>query len=225
MRSRICLVAAFLQGELKRNPGWLFGFWLAWLASGWLLAGFGWLLTGFWLSKKRHFLAGFLAGLAGFLAGLAGFLGLAWLLAGFLAGLAGFWLSKKRLGFLAALAWLLAGFLAGLAGFGWLGPFFLARLAETQLRGKLQAYLGVVMLQPHASTQRFRLRILRRTRSFPGRTRIESIWETPSKERELLQLSVEEVCADFDAMLRHDWRRLGISAEEVREFCVWRNAC
>ena len=40
---------------------------------------------------------------------------------------------------------------------------------------------------------------------------------------ELLQLSVEEVCADFDAMLR-DWRRLGISAEEVREFCVWRNA-
>ena len=41
---------------------------------------------------------------------------------------------------------------------------------------------------------------------------------------ELLQLSVEEVCADFDAMLRHDWRRLGISAEEVREFCVWRNA-
>ena len=23
---------------------------------------------------------------------------------------------------------------------------------------------------------------------------------------------------------RHDWRRLGISAEEVREFCVWRNA-
>ena len=28
------------------------------------------------------------------------------------------------------------------------------------------------------------------------------------------------MCADFDAMLRHDWRRLGISAE----FCVWRNA-
>ena len=25
-------------------------------------------------------------------------------------------------------------------------------------------------------------------------------------------------------MLRHDWRRLGISAEKVREFCVWRNA-
>ena len=29
--------------------------------------------------------------------------------------------------------------------------------------------------------------------------------------------------ADVDATLRHDWRRLGISAEEVREFCVWRN--
>ena len=46
----------------------------------------------------------------------------------------------------------------------------------------------------------------------------------PRQLAELLQLSVEEVCVDFDAMLRHDWRRLGISAEEVREFCVWRNA-
>ena len=35
---------------------------------------------------------------------------------------------------------------------------------------------------------------------------------------------MEEACADFDAMLRHDWRRLGSSAEKVREFCVWRNA-
>ena len=35
----------------------------------------------------------------------------------------------------------------------------------------------------------------------------------PRQLAELLQLSVEEVCADFDAMLRHDWRRLGISAE------------
>ena len=26
--------------------------------------------------------------------------------------------------------------------------------------------------------------------------------------------AVEEVCADFDAMLRHNWRRLGISADE-----------
>ena len=46
----------------------------------------------------------------------------------------------------------------------------------------------------------------------------------PRQLGELLQLSVEEVCADFDAMLRHDWRRLGISAEEAQEFCVWRNA-
>ena len=46
----------------------------------------------------------------------------------------------------------------------------------------------------------------------------------PRQLAELLQLSVEEVCADFDAMLRHDWRRLGISAKKVREFCVWRNA-
>ena len=37
----------------------------------------------------------------------------------------------------------------------------------------------------------------------------------PRQLAEVLQLSVEEVCADFDAMLRHDWRRLGISAEEV----------
>ena len=46
----------------------------------------------------------------------------------------------------------------------------------------------------------------------------------PQQLAELLQLSVEEVCADFDAMLRHDWKRLGISAKKVREFCVWRNA-
>ena len=45
-------------------------------------------------------------------------------------------------------------------------------------------------MQPHACAQRFRLRILRRTRSNAGRTsarslsgRIKSIWETPSKER------------------------------------------
>ena len=62
---------------------------------------------------------------------------------------------------------------------------------EMQPGAKLQAYLGVVMLQPHACTQRFRFRILRRTRLFPGRTSvrslpggIEPIWETPSKERE-----------------------------------------
>ena len=62
---------------------------------------------------------------------------------------------------------------------------------EMQPGAKLQAYLGVIILQPHARTQRFRLRILRRTRSNAGRTsarslsgRIESIWETPSKERD-----------------------------------------
>ena len=100
------------------------------------------------------------------------------LLAGFLA------VKKTRFGWLLAWAGFLAGFLAGFC------TFFLARLAETQLRGKLQAYVGVVMLQPHACTQHFRFRILRRTRSFPGRTSvrslpggIESIWETPSKER------------------------------------------
>ena len=38
----------------------------------------------------------------------------------------------------------------------------------------------------------------------------------PRQLAEVVQVSVEEVCADFDAMLRHDWRRLGISAEGVR---------
>ena len=47
----------------------------------------------------------------------------------------------------------------------------------------------------------------------------------PQQLAELLQLSVQEVCADFDAMLRHDWRRLGISVEEVREFCVSTPRC
>ena len=36
---------------------------------------------------------------------------------------------------------------------------------EMQPGAKLQAYLGVSILQPHACAQRFRLRILRRTRS------------------------------------------------------------
>ena len=51
------------------------------------------------------------------------------------------------------------------------------------------AYLGVIILQPHACTQRFRLRILCRTRSNAGRTSggslsggIESIWETLKRE-------------------------------------------
>ena len=72
--------------------------------------------------------------------------------------------------------------------------FFLALQRLARLKCNLEpncgAHLGVVILQPHACAQRFRFRILRRTRSFPGRTsarslsdRIESIWETPSKER------------------------------------------
>ena len=46
---------------------------------------------------------------------------------------------------------------------------------EMQPGAKLQAYLGVFILQPHASTQRFRLRILRRTRSNAGRTSARSL--------------------------------------------------
>ena len=41
---------------------------------------------------------------------------------------------------------------------------------------------------------------------------------------ELLQLGLKKVCADFDTMLCHDWRSLGVSAKEVRQFCVWRDA-
>ena len=46
---------------------------------------------------------------------------------------------------------------------------------EMQPGAKLQAYLGVIILQPHACTQRFRLRILRRTRSNAGRTSARSL--------------------------------------------------
>ena len=46
---------------------------------------------------------------------------------------------------------------------------------EMQPGAKLQAYLGVIILQPHACTQRFRLRILRRTRSNAGRTSVRSL--------------------------------------------------
>ena len=68
-------------------------------------------------------------------------------------------------------------------GTPFLGPlfcFFLFFLSpakvgslEMQPGAKLQAYLGVIMLQPHACTQRFRFRI--RTRSFPGRTSARSL--------------------------------------------------
>ena len=51
--------------------------------------------------------------------------------------------------------------------------FFLALQRLARLKCNLEpncgAYLGVSILQPHASTQRFRLRILRRTRSNAGR--------------------------------------------------------
>ena len=46
---------------------------------------------------------------------------------------------------------------------------------EMQPGAKLQAYLGVSILQPHACAQRFRLRILRRTRSNAGRTSARSL--------------------------------------------------
>ena len=80
-------------------------------------------------------------------------------------------------------------------------------LLEMQPGGKLQAYLGVVLLQPHACAQHFRFRILRRTRSFPGRTTvrslpgaIESVWETPSKERgqQSSQRGLQDLAASGD---------------------------
>ena len=77
---------------------------------------------------------------------LSGWFGLA--LAGWL--LAGFWLSKKRFGFWLAF-WLLAGFLAGLAGL----DIFLARLAETQLRGKLTARIQGSLCCSHTPASAF----------------------------------------------------------------------
>ena len=51
------------------------------------------------------------------------------------------------------------------------------------------AYLGVSILQPHACTQRFRLQILRRTRSNAGRMSARSLsykpFENPPPKREL----------------------------------------
>ena len=96
-----------------------------------------------------------------------GWLGLAsgWLSGWF--GLAPGWLSGW---FALAPGWV-SGWLGLAPGWlsGWFGlasffsKFFLARLAETQLLGILQAYLGVIILQPHACAQRFRFE------SFAGR--------------------------------------------------------
>ena len=110
---RFCKASA-----LKGNPGWLFGWLLAGLASGWLgfLAGLAWLLTGF-LAGLAWLLAGFLAGLAWLLAGF---------LAGFLAGLVWFGLASGWFGL--ASGWLF-GWLSGWSGWfglapGWLSGWF-----------------------------------------------------------------------------------------------------
>ena len=141
-------------GWLGLAPGWLSG----WFGLAWLLAGLVWLL------------AGFLAGLVWLLAGLA------WLLAGFLAGLA-FWL-----------VWLGSWLAFWLVWFGfwlafwlvWLGslffPCFFSSPCRNAAAGRFASISrGLYILQPHACTQRFRLRILCRTRSNAGRTSAGSL--------------------------------------------------
>ena len=91
---------------------------------------------------------------------------------------------------------------------------------EMQPGAKLQAYLGVFILQPHACTQRFRLRILRRTRSNSaeaghfsqpsqaagvahrlGRARLsEHCWRHP--RRPLLQVSLDGFAASLQPRAR-----------------------
>ena len=188
-------VVASMPSFLIRLRRWLtfwlvwFGSWLAlwlvWLGS-WLVWFGSWL--AFWLvwfgSWLAFWLVWFGSWLAFWLVWFGSLAGLAWLLAFWLVWLGSGWLS----GCLAP-GWfgLAPGWLSGWFGLapgwlsGWFGlalfffPFFLARLAETQLLGILQAYLGVSILQPHACTQRFRLRILRRTRSNAGRTSAGSL--------------------------------------------------
>ena len=84
-------------------------------------------------------------------------------------------------------------FFSGTSFFGapcFLFFFFLAlqRLARLKcnLGAKLQAYLGVIILQPHACAQRFTF--AGQGQMLDGQVlgasgRIEPIWETPSKER------------------------------------------
>ena len=130
---------------LKGNPDWLF-----WLASGWLGLASGWL---------------------------SGWFG--WLLAAFLVVWFGFWL----VWFGSWLAFWLVWFGSWLAFWlVWLGSLFFPCFFSSPCRNKgscwafcQTAYLGVIILQPHACTQRFRLRILRRTRSNAGRTSARSL--------------------------------------------------
>ena len=127
----------FLQGgePPQRKP------WLAFLVGFWLVLVGSWL--AFWLVWFGFWLAFWLA------------FWLVWL---------GFWLAFWLAFWLVWLGfWLAPGWLSGWFGwlFGWFGlafffsQVFLARLAETQLLGILQAYLGVIILQPHACMQRF----------------------------------------------------------------------
>ena len=75
---------------------------------------------------------------------------------------------------------------------------------EMQPGAKLQAYLGVIILQPHACAQRFRLRILRRTRSNAGRTSAGS-----------LSGRIESICKERDAAVRC----LGTTTRALRSTC------
>ena len=68
------------------------------------------------------------------------------------------------------------------------------------------AMVGSLEMQPGAKLQAFRFRILRRTRSFPGRTSvrslpggIESIWETPSTERAV----ASDPCSQMQGLVFH----------------------
>ena len=154
-----------MQGERPQRKPWLaflvgfwLAFWLVWFGSFWLAWLGSWL--AFWLVWFGFWLVWFGSWMAFWL--VSGWFGSGWF------GLAPGWLSGW---FGLAPGWLSGWF--GLASF--FSLFFLARLAETQLLGILQAYLGVSILQPHACAQRFRLRTLRRTRSNAGRTSARSL--------------------------------------------------
>ena len=164
---------AFLVGFWLAWLGFWLAFWLLWFGS-WLafwLVWFGFWLA-FWLVWFGSWLAFWLVWFGSWLAFWLVWFGSCWLSGWF--GLAPGWLSGW---FGLAPGWLSGWF--GLALFFF--PVFLARLAETQLLGILQAYLGVSILQPHACTQRFRLRILRRTRSNAGRVEYKPFGKPPLK--------------------------------------------
>ena len=187
-----CPAAAFVSAQRKPWLAFLVGFWLAWLGfwlSGWLSGWFG--LASGWFGLAFGLASGWLGLASGWFGLASGWFGLApgWFgLAPGWCGLAPGWLS------------------------GWFGLalFFFPCFFSSPCRNAAAGHFASVSRGHYfAATRLHAALILRRTRSNAGRTsarslsgRIESIWETPSKERASICAKALEPCVRIGVQVK-----------------------